>query len=315
MNSESKGVVEGIFSTIGAFVVLFGIAFALFRVKTDVPSWASDIPVSLVMFVANIFPFALLAYGFVSDTIFQEFRLSLPSLMSLGLILLVGGGSKIFATRYQNQDLSPQDSSGTAWCTIPGLEGLESPYLPTAFMSTAVISFYYLCWAWDSKINSTTLGLVFLAIWALEWIVFQVGDCSSSYLSLFGSGGGFIFLNIVVSTVIGIIGGAIAFATVRGNQAYNPLLGKTSGSFSMGWGVDAKCPAGTSPAGNHTCEYNGKEHFSGKPIICETGYELQNGACVPSVDGYSQPVQSGGDENTFVAEIYKNGQLVTNLSD
>lgn len=29
------------------------------------------------------------------------------------------------------------------------------------------------------------------------------------------------------------------------------------------------------------------------------------------VAGHSQPVQGGGDENTFVAELYKNGQLVT----
>jgi hypothetical protein len=151
------------------------------------------------------------------------------------------------------------------WCTIPGLEGVESPYLPTAFMSTAIIGFYYLCWAWHTGRPSTSTLLAFGIVWIAQFGTFIFGECSMSYRALFGS----VLFNIILSTVAGIIIGAISFASAQGNARLNP--------------------------------YNLP---SGLPNASTGGSTLKN-------VGHSQPVQAGGDENTFVAELYKNGQLVT----
>jgi hypothetical protein len=103
-----------------------------------------------------------------------------------------------------------------------------------------------------------------------------------SYKPLFGS----VLINILLSTLAGIIIGAISFASASGNASLNPynLPGGSSGATG-----------GPPPA-----------HLS----KCPDGSVPIDGRC-PYRTGHSQPVQGGGDENTFVAELYKNGQLVT----
>jgi hypothetical protein len=281
MDNESKGVFEGISSTLGVVIFGFGMYF-LYKNKDSVPAGISEIPTTFVTFIANMMPFALLAYGIAGDVVNQEGpRLSIPSIAAVASILVIGIGSQMFATSY-GANLSAQDTSGLMWCTIPGLEGVESPYFPTAFMSTAIIGFYYLCWSWHTGRPSSSTLLAFGIVWIAQFGTFIFGECSLSYKPLFGS----VLFNILLSTLAGVIIGAISFGSASGNASLNPYnLPGASPSAATGRrpATLSKCPDGSVPI---------------------------NGNC-PYKIGHSQPVQDGGDENTFVAELYKNGQLVT----
>jgi hypothetical protein len=281
MDNEEKGILEGVGSSLG--IVLLGVGmFLLYKNKDNLPSGIGEIPTTFITFVANMMPFALLAYGIAGDVVNQEGpRLSIPSITAVASILVIGIGSQMFATS-QGADLSAQDSSGLMWCTIPGLEGVESPYFPTAFMSTAIIGFYYLCWSWHTGRPWTPTLLAFGIVWIAQFATFIFGECQLSYKPLFGS----VLFNILISTVFGIIFGAIAFASSFSNprlSPYNIPSGPPAASGGPAPATLSKCPDGSVPI-DGKCPY--------KPSSLS-----------------SQQVQD--TENTFVAELYKNGQLVT----
>jgi len=279
MDNEAKGIFEGVGSTMGVVLFGFGMYF-LYRNRDSLPTGIGEIPTTFVTFIANMMPFALLAYGIAGDVVNQEGpRLSIPSIAAVGSILVLGIGSQMFATSY-GANLSAQDTSGLMWCTIPGLEGVESPYFPTAFMSTAIIGFYYLCWSWHTGRPWTSTLLAFGIVWIAQFGTFIFGECSMSYKPVYGS----VLINILLSTLAGIIIGAISFASASGNASLNP--------YNL-------------PGSN-----NGQGHTQGRLSKCPDGSVPIDGRC-PYRTGHSQPVQGGGDENTFVAELYKNGQLVT----
>jgi len=262
-------------TTIGIFMVSFG----LFRNKDSFPPGLLDIPLALVTFLGNLMPFALIAYGIAGDMINQDgVRLSIPSIAALGSIFVVGITSKIIATN-GGVDLSKQETGGLVWCTIPGLESVESPYFPTAIMSTAIIGFYYMCWAWSTPSRlSWPLGLFFSIVYLVQLLAFMNGECAASYIPPFGG----IVGSILISTVLGILIGTISWASTGKQTKFSPF------------NIPLGSPSGASGS------------------TCLPGYREVQGACVEATTtgGHSQQVQ-GGDENTFVAELYKNGQLVT----
>lgn len=223
------------------------------------------LPAGLVSFIANVLPFALLMYGFAGDIINSEFRLSVPSIAAILSIIVLGISGRWYAGS-SGADLSAQDSTGSSWCTIPGLEQFENPYLPTAFVSTAVIAIYYISWAADVKKSTGSLLMSFGVILMLQLSSFFWADCAPSYIGMFGN----VATGIFIATLLGGAIGAISWASVRGKGQFNPFI--VQGASASG----------------------------GPPPV--TGPLAQN---------YSQPVQGGGDENTFVAELYKNGELVT----
>lgn len=300
MNSEEKGIIEGVSSATG--VVLFGlIIYVLYKNKDSVPSGIGEIPTTFVTFIANMMPFALLAYGIAGDVVNQEGpRLSIPSITAVLSILIVGIGTQMFATN-SGADLSAQDTSGLMWCTIPGLEGVESPYFPTAFMSTAIIGFYYLCWSWHIGRPSISTLLAFGIVWIAQLFTFFFGECQLSYKPVFGN----IFFNILMSTGVGIAIGAIAFASSFSNPRQNPF--NSPGSSGGGGGGGARCPNGDAIEFNEDNQPVCKN--TGGLAKCPDGSVPIDGKC-PFSPKKTLAVQ-GGDENTFVAELYKNGQLVT----
>jgi hypothetical protein len=295
-----------VFAGIGVIAVLAAGAAAFSNSGISAPAATTSMVTAIVAFVANVLPFALLAYGLIGDLILGSYRLSIPSLASLGSIFIVGFASRLFATGYLNKDLSNQDTYGSTWCTLPGLEVLESPWLPTAFLSTGLIATYYLSWIGDGNGSLTQPLSVFAIIWGIQLTSFLATDCASSYFPLlFGS----VFPNIIASTALGCILGLVTFSIVRKNAAYNPMEIRISAEapnyYNFGE-TNVQCPAGTKPAGDHTC----KEGFENKGVVCQIGYEMNDGKCVPSSTGRSHPVQAG-EASTFVAEIYKNGKLIT----
>jgi hypothetical protein len=307
---SATSIVLTILQVIGgiALVVAAGAAFS--NSGLSMPSSTTSMITAVVAFVANVLPFALLAYGLIGDLILWNYRLSIPSLAALGSVFIVGFVSRIIATGYYNKDLSNQDTFGSSWCTLPGLEVLESPWLPTAFLSTGLIATYYLCWIGDTNGDLSRALSVLGIVWGIQLASFLATDCASSYFPIFGS----VFLNIILSTGIGALLGLVTFSIVRKNAAYNPMEIKITtvqppNYYDFG-NSSAECPAGTKPAGNHTCKYDDTFEPFTNGTVCENGYEMSGGKCVQSSAGHSKPVQAG-EESTFVAELYKNGKLVT----
>lgn len=241
-------------------IVIIGSGTALFLNRDKVPEGLAAIPGSFIAFLSNVMPFAILVYGFAGDLINQSFRLSIPSFFALAGIILTGISTQIMAKR-DSKDLSGQENTGLLWCTIPGLESVESPYVPTAFISTTTIGMYYIFWAMYSGKAFGYMGLKFAAVLMIQFAVFVLGECNASYFPLFGAS---VLPNILVSIFIGMILSMIAFtASLNGGMEYNPL-------------IEAGSTVRRRPAGA----------------------------------GHSYPVREG-DENTFYAELYKDGQLVT----
>jgi hypothetical protein len=266
-DDEKKGMWEGVAATLGTVIGTGIIGFIVYKYRDNIPSGIMDIPGGIATFVANVMPFALLVYGFSGDIVNQEYRLSVPSIAAIVSIFIFGVFGQFLATS-KGTDLRPQDSSGKLWCSIPGLESIESPYFPTAIMSTTIIAFYYLCWTWHTNRNSAPLLLWFSAILCIQLATFMFGECLASYTAPYNS----TLLVILSPILVGIIIGAITFAAAKSSQnPFNiPLASPSAATGSPGASADAS-------AGG----------------------------------GHSQQVQGGGDENTFVAELYKNGQLVT----
>ena len=210
----SKGIAIGMGTLIVAGIVMY---FANRYLKNN---WA-DLqagPVSTVFglfanvgrFAVTVLPFAVFVYGFVGDVINSNgVRLSIPSFAALALIMVNSIVGRILALR-NGVNLSPQDSSSTVWCAIPGLESLESPYLPNSILSTTVILFYYICWSVELNYNPVGISLTLAGIALLQMVTF-VGYCPSYFKPVFGS----VNWNLIISIVLGSLVGVITFAIAK----------------------------------------------------------------------------------------------------
>jgi len=270
--------------------LLVGLAMYLaIKYQGTLPTSVPQLPLIAITFIANLIPFALLTYGFAGDFINQEFRLSAPSIGAFITMLLLGLGGQAYAAT-KGVDLSAQDTSGLLWCTIPGMENAESPWIPTAFISTSTIMFYYLFWAWHTNRAYIITLSKFIGVLIFQNMAFLLGSCSASYMLLFGS----VQINIFLAIVIGFATALITYlsTSLAGGLKYDPFPTSTTAGGAGGTG-------GTTGGANQT-------HLS----KCPDGSVPIDGNCPYKTAGTSQAVQ-GGDENTFVAELYKNGQLVT----
>ena len=139
-----------------------------------------DIFTNIGRFAVTVLPFSVFMYGFVGDIINSNgVRLSIPSFAALAVVIVNSIVGRIGALK-NGVNLTPQDSSSAAWCAIPGLESLESPYLPNSIISTSVILFYYLCWSSDLNYNPLQIILTLLAIALIQMVSF-VQNCPSYY--------------------------------------------------------------------------------------------------------------------------------------
>jgi hypothetical protein len=257
-------------------------------------------------FFANIIPTTILMGGFAADVIRQEVRLSPPAIASLITIAVSGAIGRFFATS-TGQNIGFSDNEGSLWCTLPGLSIFESPYLPMAFISTSTIAFYYMFWSANSSVNrsSTFMNAFFGIALVIQLATFAVGDCFSSYFPIFGS----ILVNIFLALLVGLFvaGCTYGYTSTVDPMNYDPFVGTptsasgpnaASGSTARAGGYGTGCPAGQQRTALHYC------------IPCASNCITVGEKCVCDAVDHSQPVQ-GGDDNTFVAELYKNGQLVT----
>lgn len=234
---------------------------------------------AIVFAFSNFIPFGLLMFGFISDILNEEFRNSFISLVVIAVTILFGWLTQFFASQ-KGYNLAVNKSSlySSGWCTLPGLENFESPYFPMSFFSTGTLIAYYGLFGYWKGANTASMTIWFPIVITIQLLAFYWAECHSSYISLaYG-------MNHVISTIIGVIFGFIMAALVNSNSPqYSPFAGRTDTNYKS-------TDNGQSAAGH--------------------GYGGTGPTLPPKYNSVSYPVDTS-DDNTFVAEIYKNGQLVT----
>jgi hypothetical protein len=125
--------------------------------------------------------------------------------------------------------------------------------------------------SWQSKTGTSTIPLG--SVFGVMLIIQLSTFALAGHCPNFYIPMGNILVNILAAVAIGAAIGGITFAfTLLSGDEYNPFMNSASPASST---TPAQRPVGQTTVGT------------------------------------SAPVQGGGDENTFVAELYKNGQLVT----
>jgi hypothetical protein len=171
----------------------------------------------------------------------------------------------------------PSDS-GTGqdiWCTLPGFEWLENPFFPSSIFSTVLVSLYYIYWSGHTD-SGKGYSVVAggLTAIALSFAQFALGGCSSFYMSIGGQG---MWANFAIATGLGAAISAILYRSFSDDGNKNP--------FYSNRGPDLPFP-------------DSKKLGSTQSVPIPP-----NTSSAPS-----------GDEQTFVAELYKNGELITEIS-
>jgi hypothetical protein len=187
---------------------------------------------------------------------------------------------------------SPQ-GGGAIPCSLPGFEWLENTIAPQGIVMSMTILWYLMIELWDtgSGGQSAALGVTTAIVFIVQWLVLAKNGCLTNYTYT------------VYSPLIALVM-AITFAGT--SYGIQKAIGFNSGSSSGGMngpitgGVNTKfiCPSGTglSPDGS-TC-------------IPLPGFGGGGEQRVP-VGGKNQQSQPVNDQDQFVCEAYKDGELVT----
>jgi hypothetical protein len=241
---------------------------------------------------AMFLPVAYVLVGILADVIAQQFKESISSvaaivgvlvnkLISMGLVKFLGS-----TTQKLQENISYDGNISTLYtrvyrgCTVPGFEDLESIVAPQSFVIIFSLFFYFLTTILVSNPGQSVSGLVGLTAVALliQGLFISTNGCwKSEYYTVSGY---YMILPVIFSAVIGsIVGLSFGFAT----PAILSSLPNNGGS-------------------------------SNKNLLGSTGP-----VTAPSSDSALPPVggstggSSGGtsDDNQFVCEAYKNGELIT----
>jgi len=277
--------------------------------------WKMIVP--YVQFISNVIPLAGILFGFAADVIvYHEFRASLPSVVCITLVLLSSIVSRgVFSMNNDSSLLSTQSVTNSTWCSIPGLEALESPYVPMIFTISSFMLTYYGAWntVGASRDTVTTIIAVSCGVILAQMLSFGfVSDCPKFFQPLTFYIKSPVW-NILLALLIGsVVGGSTFLGTFYSDAArWNPMSTRPSNSNQM---PGPTCKGGVTPdktaSGRPGCKTTDAKCPDGSIPFKENGVSY----CPPTVENFenpqhTEPVQE--NEQTFVAEIYKNGQLVT----
>lgn len=320
-----------------AFWILFSIVIALFgglmfRNYLNISEGASSSIISIlkavILFIPKMLPIGLLLIGPLIDIVNNKGLVSsIPTIATLSTLLVLKGLSAIWSPVPYFENLSGDSSS--FWCTLPGFEYFENPFIPSSILTSAIVGFYYLFWA--SKINQqqTAIGATVAVAIVGSALQFTVGNCERYYKTFFGYGGNeTIFYSIAIGAIVaGITFGS---STING-MVNNPFYGLEAA-------INTAIPKAT-PSSIGRCPYG--QHNTGttsSPVCvsqaCNTNYTWVDASWgITSTDGCvadsiinsnvgpgglnsaktnsNQSSAPQGGEQTFVAELYKNGQMIT----
>jgi len=295
LSTEASMGIGGVISA-----VLIGILYYLYQNGTfsvlgsGTSSFVGNGLLSLLTFVVNIAPISLLLFGPILDLINRPWQVitSLPSVLVFGTLII----GKIFDISRFGLSTSAK-TAGTnesgIWCTLPGLEWFENKFFPSSLFTVSLLLTYYTIWSFRLYGFSGS-SIVFLCVnvffpLLLAVMLFKFGpECSDFYV--YGK------YSILLAIGLGVFFSLLAgFLTPI---SFNPFITMNSGGGGRVPGSEIAA-SGTTP-----WDPTGKN-------LCQTGTVWDNSVqrCIPLTS--SAP---SGQEQTFVAELYKNGQLVSSES-
>lgn len=230
----------------------------------------------------SFLPVSLALFGFFIDLINQELRYGIGSLVAMTSTFVNFLTSRLIELLpYVNTTppayVEPATAVGMGqfgFCTVPGFESLESVYAPQAVVFTSSMFMYYLIDFLGNRSIGKNIG--FLSLFGTV-LLFQTAslmatdNCKASYFYR----GNYVILSILTAVAIGSLYGYFAWQTV-----------------SMV--APASLPSHVTEA------------FMDKdiPVINRTPVKIKVGGS----DEKNLPVN---DEDQFVCEAYKDGELVT----
>jgi hypothetical protein len=246
---------------------------------------------------AMYLPVTYVMVGFLVDIVSQQFKQSTASLAAItGVLLNFGLNSivgklglttqKIQEAISYNGDISTLYTRVYRGCTVPGFENLESILAPQSFVVIFSLYFFFLIDILLNNPGQSVAGLSGLAAVALlvQGLLIAQNGCwkAEYYWKSF-----YMTVPVLLSAVFGVLAAVIVgFST----QAIRKTLPGSSTDKNIN-------PTGSSSGG----------FGSSGPVTGPTG-----DSALPPVGGSTGGSSgSGSDDNQFVCEAYKNGELIT----
>jgi len=206
----------------------------------------------------------------------------------------------------------PMEGGATDLCSLPGFEWLENKIAPQGIIMSMTVLWYLMIELWDTGAGpqSMALGITTAITFGLQWLVLQRSNCLLSYK--YGT------YSAIIALVMGITFAGTSYGIQKQISKYTGGSGGTSsGSGSSPTSETFVCPTGTVlNSATNKCV-----------VTCPTGTVLNPAKtqCIPSsgglgssqgetlinVGGPNEKNQALNDDDQFVCEAYKDGELVT----
>ena len=261
-------------------------------------------------FFANLvayLPNTLLAYGFIADLVNWKYQYSIASISAiLGMVVNKYIGSPLINVTVtairdrlgaQDQTLKTLGESlndplasastggqrgGALPCDVPGFEWLNSEIAPQSIVMSMTILWFILIQAWDNGESTQTIGLgvTTAIVFFLQVAVLRKSDCK------------FGLWSFVIALIMGITFAGVSYGVQKLLPQSNNSTSSTGPNATYGPGNTIKCP-------------NGYVFNRMKQSCVPTNEKVIS---VGGPAGQSQPVD---DNDQFVCEAYKDGELVT----
>ena len=260
------------FSVIGALILYF-----IFK-QPSVTSGVGSGLYGMVYTISNFLPYGILLFGFFADVVGQEFRYSIASFTGLFAIILNYALKPVLERVFTGAPAGTTVVDERGWCTLPGLEALESRATPMSIVSSSAIITYLLIFAWIDRpaMDNIAISVLLPVILILQMFTFHFSGCSPYYNTSSLMGG------FSLAMLLGAIVGTSMWAAINfGAPQYSPFS-----DFSINTATSTSATFVPKKKG-----VGGANHTTG-------------GKC-------SQVSGSADDNNAYVCEAYKNGQLVT----
>jgi len=242
---------------------------------------------------AMYLPVTYVMVGFLTDIVTQQFKESgssiaavlgvlLNKLFSMILVYREATTQKIQEAISYSGDITTLYTRVYRGCTVPGFENLESILAPQSFVVIFSLYFFFLMDILLNNPGQSVAGLTGLAAVALlvqGLLVAQNGCWKGEYywMSLY------MIVPVVLSAIFGVVAASITGFSIQAIRNRFPSAStdkniNPTGSRSGGFGS-------TGPVTEHTSD-----------------------SALPPVGG---PTGGSSDDNQFVCEAYKNGELIT----
>jgi hypothetical protein len=279
---------------------------------------------------ANIFamylPVTYILVGILSDIVAQQYKTSAASVTAIAAVVLNKMASSFMVnlsgatTQRIEQAMSQSGSSADLYrrvfegCTVPGLETFESILAP---QSLVIIWTLFVYFAIDISANQT--GQSVSALWwmtfaalVIQMVAIHANKCLTGEFYY----GNNIFIALFIAIVIGSVTGSLGWGFNRwltggGGSGGGPAPSCSAGQYSAG-GIC--CPNGQVNDGGicrNNCSVTGETPVAGVCQSLTPNTPHSYSSALPPVGGPTGGSSGGSDDNQFVCEAYKNGELIT----